>query len=179
MKCPSCGAESSGTYCEYCGSEMPKTPIVVNNNFYGTQGNTRTNESVLLCDQCNSNNISFQREETYYAGYYKTVAICNSCGNTWVVSQDDDSMMPGVTGSFSNNYQTEVRLHSGSSKQKSIALLLCVFGGYFGLHYFYVGKIGMGILYFLTGGLCGIGWIVDIFRIAVDSFSDKDGCMLT
>lgn len=62
-----------------------------------------------------------------------------------------------------------------SEKKKKIALLLCVFGGYFGLHYFYVGKIGMGILYLCTVGLFGIGWIVDIIKVAAGKFKDRYG----
>ena len=49
-------------------------------------------------------------------------------------------------------------------KNKWVAFLLCLLLGYLGAHYFYVGKIGMGILYLLTLGLVGIGWIVDIVR---------------
>lgn len=60
-------------------------------------------------------------------------------------------------------------------KEKKVALLLCIFLGTIGVHYFYVGKIGMGILYLLTLGLFGIGWIVDIIRIATGSFRDKAG----
>lgn len=60
-----------------------------------------------------------------------------------------------------------------SKKSKTTALLLCIFLGEFGIHRFYVGKIGTGILYLLTAGLCGIGWIVDIIRIAVGSFRDE------
>ena len=45
------------------------------------------------------------------------------------------------------------------------AFFLCLFLGYFGAHKFYEGRIGMGILYLLTIGLFGIGWIVDIILI--------------
>lgn len=62
-----------------------------------------------------------------------------------------------------------------STKNRMTALLLCVFGGYFGLHHFYVGKIGMGILYFCTVGLFGVGWIVDIARIAGKNYTDSKG----
>ena len=48
-------------------------------------------------------------------------------------------------------------------KDKWIALLLCFFFGYVGVHKFYEGKIGMGILYVFTFGLFGIGWLVDLF----------------
>ena len=62
-----------------------------------------------------------------------------------------------------------------SDKKKFIALLLCIFGGYLGLHLFYVGRIGKGILYIFTAGLCGIGWLIDIFMIATGAFRDNVG----
>lgn len=65
-----------------------------------------------------------------------------------------------------------------SSKSKTTALLLCIFGGYLGLHDFYVGRIGKGILMMLTGGLFFIGWIVDIIKIASGSFLDNAGAPL-
>ena len=46
-------------------------------------------------------------------------------------------------------------------KNKWISFLLCVFLGYLGFHKFYEGRILMGILYLLTGGLFGIGVVVD------------------
>ena len=59
-----------------------------------------------------------------------------------------------------------------SRKSKMVALLLCIFLGGLGIHRFYVGKVGTGILYLLTGGLFGIGWIVDIIMIAIGAFKD-------
>ncbi len=53
---------------------------------------------------------------------------------------------------------------------KNTALIMCVLGGWFGLHYFYVKKIGMGILYIFTFGLFCIGWWIDIYRICVGKF---------
>lgn len=65
-----------------------------------------------------------------------------------------------------------------SDKSKTTALLCCIFGGIFGIHNFYVGKIGKGILYLFTGGLFGIGWIIDIIKIATGSFLDNAGAPL-
>lgn len=42
-------------------------------------------------------------------------------------------------------------------------LIVLVFG-VFGVHKFIDGSTGMGILYLLTGGLCGVGWLVDIIK---------------
>lgn len=63
----------------------------------------------------------------------------------------------------------------GSEKSWVLALLLCIFLGQLGIHRFYVGKIGTGIIYLLTGGLFGIGWVVDLILIIVGKFKDKEG----
>jgi len=63
-------------------------------------------------------------------------------------------------------------------KSKIVALILCIFFGTLGIHRFYVGKIGTGILWFITLGFFGIGWLVDIIMIAVGAFSDNHGMKL-
>lgn len=60
-----------------------------------------------------------------------------------------------------------------SEKSWLATLLLCIFLGEFGIHRFYVGKVGTGLLYLFTLGFFGIGIIVDIIMIAVGSFTDK------
>lgn len=54
---------------------------------------------------------------------------------------------------------------NGNPKSKIVALLLCFFLGYLGIHKFYEGKIIWGIVYILTGGLFYIGVIVDFIRL--------------
>ncbi len=48
-----------------------------------------------------------------------------------------------------------------NARDKWVAFLLCLFLGVLGAHKFYEGKTGMGLLYLFTGGLCGIGAVVD------------------
>jgi hypothetical protein len=60
-----------------------------------------------------------------------------------------------------------------ATRSKIVALFLCFFLGYFGIHRFYVGKIGTGVLWLCTAGLFSIGWIVDIIMILTGSFSDN------
>ena len=65
-----------------------------------------------------------------------------------------------------------------SASSRWVALLLCIFLGGLGVHRFYVGKIGSGIVYLLTGGVFGIGWLVDLIMIACGSFTDASGAPL-
>lgn len=65
-----------------------------------------------------------------------------------------------------------------SSKSKIVALLLAIFLGELGIHRFYVGKVGTGILWLLTAGLCGIGWIYDIVKIATGTATDGAGMVM-
>mgnify|MGYP003763563379 CR=1 FL=1 len=62
-----------------------------------------------------------------------------------------------------------------SPKNRLAALLLCFFLGYLGIHRFYVGKVGTGLIWLFTAGFFGIGALVDFIMIAVGSFTDQAG----
>lgn len=57
------------------------------------------------------------------------------------------------------------------------AVVLCCIP-IFGLQRFYVGKIGTGILWFITAGLFGIGQAIDFIMIIMGSFKDRYGLPL-
>ena len=48
--------------------------------------------------------------------------------------------------------------------QKAIGYILWIFG-FTGAHRFYYGKPISGTIYFLTLGLLGVGWVIDLFLI--------------
>ena len=60
-------------------------------------------------------------------------------------------------------------------KSKAVAFLLWFFFGWLSMHRFYVGKVGSGILYLLTGQLLGVGWVIDLFLLSgmVESYNNK------
>lgn len=62
-------------------------------------------------------------------------------------------------------------------KSKMVALILCIIGffGFGGLHRMYVGKVGSGVIHFLTYGLCAIGTIIDLISILSGGFRDSYG----
>lgn len=73
---------------------------------------------------------------------------------------------------YQQNYQ-QPQVVQPKQRSKLVAFLLCWFLGVWGVHRFYVGKIGTGILWLLTGGLCGIGTFIDLLRITFNGFPDK------
>ena len=53
--------------------------------------------------------------------------------------------------------------------------LLCAFFGVFGLHRFYTGYIGLGILQLLSLGGLLIWYFIDFFMISIGKYKDADG----
>lgn len=65
-----------------------------------------------------------------------------------------------------------------SEKKRLVAFLLCFFLGCLGIHRFYVGKVGTGILQIVTLGGLGIWVLIDFIMIIIGKFSDKEGKIL-
>ena len=150
--CPNCGAPGRGRFCEYCGTEIE--PL--------NSGNGVT-VNINFGGQYTGQNVRASQSGTpgYAAGYAQGHA--------------DASRAYGVPGAQT----VTVQYTPVSSKSWLAALLLCIFLGGLGAHYFYVGRWGMGLLYLFTFGLFGIGWLVDIIRILAGAFPDSSGLRLS
>lgn len=98
----------------------------------------------------------------------KDCVICPKCGKQVEELNDPNKNIiinnnNNVSASASASASITAPVYVGKAKNKWISLLLCIFTvcG----HKFYEGKIGMGIIYLLTVGLFGIGWIIDIIKL--------------
>lgn len=145
IKCPECGKEVSdqAASCPNCG-----TPL-------------NTASSKKFCKHCGEQ-------------IDKDCVVCPKCGKQVeelgggtadrnIIINNNNSASAAASASASVNMGGPIVY--GRPKNKWVSLLLCIFTlcG----HKFYEGKIGMGVLYLLTGGLCGIGWLIDIITLAM------------
>lgn len=90
--------------------------------------------------------------------------ICPRCGVRQSAAPQQPAMREPVL------YEVEI-----SEKRIVPAGLLCFFFGVFGVHRFYVGKVGTGILQLLTLGGLGVWWMIDLIMIIAGAFTDRDG----
>ena len=60
---------------------------------------------------------------------------------------------------------------------KSTAILITFFLGGLGVHRFMAGKTGTGIIWLLTLGCGGIGWLIDLVKVIKGTFEKKDGSL--
>lgn len=95
--------------------------------------------------------------------------VCPKCGKqVEKLSTDDRNIIINNSSSASASASAAAETsggYYGKLCNKWVSFFLCLFLGFLGAHKFYEGKIGMGLLYIFTFGLCCIGWIIDIFRI--------------
>ncbi len=93
---------------------------------------------------------------------------CKNCGNPL---SDFANVCPQCgEPKYHNNNNRPV-----SDKSWVVTLLLSIFLGEFGIHSFYAGKTGVGILQLITFGGFGIWYIIDSIMIATQNNYDSDG----
>ena len=115
---------------------------------------------------------------------------CDSCGSRKVVKVDDgykceycgsvqDVIFQPTQPEIKTTEEKETCFHEVSSitnKQYSIfiRLILCLIVGYVGVHKFIERKIGLGLLYFFTGGLFGVGVIIDTISYILEIAGSRE-----
>lgn len=128
-------------YCGYCDSEIPA--------------------SAEVCPHCGRPCPPAENDTKFCQHCGKVIdidcVVCPCCGKQ---VGELRSEQPNIV--ITN---TNVNGRGGREKNKWVAFLLCLFLGGIGAHRFYEGKIGTGILWLLTVGLFGVGWLIDLIII--------------
>lgn len=142
--CASCGANAFTFVCDNCGNEFE-------NGLHCPRCGVKVGQQEKICPRCGNH---------YYTN------ACSNCGYSTMgaTPTPQPQSTPVYVAPMTQGYSAGYPVNAG--KDKTVALLLCIFLGFLGAHKFYEGKIGMGVLYLFTYGLFFIGWIVDIFVIA-------------
>ncbi len=144
--CGSCGSNQFAFICANCGNEF-------DNGMHCPRCGVKVGQKEKVCPRCGSR--------------YFTNA-CGACGYMEIntgSAQQSFRTAPAYTQNITNvivQNSPQAAPVRGNPKNKYAALLLCFFFGVFGVHKFYEGKIGLGILYLFTCGIVGIGWLADL-----------------
>lgn len=105
--------------------------------------------------------VTLPNESSVFLAYVET-KVASTVIHAFAI---DESELDTYFQHFDISPDGEITVENQTGGKKGVELVLCLFLGIFGAHKFYQGKPGMGVLYLLTGGLCGIGVLVDFFRI--------------
>jgi restriction system protein len=137
--CPSCGFQLDGqaAFCPSCGSAVKAQQAEQTTKFCQFCGQ-QIDAQAVVCLHCGRQVSDIQAPPPQYQQQY----------------QQQPQI---VINNTSNGYPVPM----GRPKDKWVAFILAFFLGYWGIHRFYEGKIGTGILYIFTFGLFGIGCLVD------------------
>lgn len=139
--CTNCGKEllDSFEFCTECGKKIDGEEAessATKTSFEGFAG------KIKFCQKCGE----AMPEDSFY---------CLNCGNAFPAQDIEFEII-----------KRKINMQTGIWRNKWIALILCMCFGWLGVHRFYEGKVFTGVLYLCTLGLFGIGWIVDIVRLA-------------
>lgn len=81
------------------------------------------------------------------------------------ITAEEMTLLQQATADLNENQLRSFQMiYSTKRKNPGDVLLFCLLGffGFAGIQRFILGQVGMGLLYFFTGGLCVIGTIVDL-----------------
>lgn len=107
--------------------------------------------------------------------------FCSQCGTEIPEGAEFCPKCGARVGGAATSNAKIVRPAEKSDRSRGIATILCALGFICvaGIHRFYVGRVGTGILWLLTGGLFGIGTIIDFVMLLTGDFTDINGLKVT
>lgn len=144
----------------------------INNIELAIEDNTsESNELNLIIEQVPNSGQLVQFVPVRNKNFNKVINLTDNFSNREI--EKVDSKFSNKSNFFKSSKQN--RSSSGGGKSQLVALLLCIFFGVIGIHRFYLGYIGIGIIQLLTAGGCGIWALIDLIMIITGDLKPKNG----
>lgn len=187
MKCINCNIEiETSKFCPYCGSKQevaqPEQPQHTPPDFYNQYKDEPTQYNQAPEQPQQNYQAPPQAPNQQWPNYnqYQQQQGGNNYQQQPPYYGQQGYNAPPQYGQQPPQVNVNVNQQNGvpymaSYKSRLAALILCAVLGVLGVHRFYAGKIGTGLLWLFTGGFFGIGYIIDIISIATGSFTDSSG----
>lgn len=159
QKCPFCDAAGGGNYCHKCGSG--------------------TTSSDTVCSVCSSP-LTIRPNIGYIPSQPPAAQQNSQQYNSAQQNRQQYNSPQQNRQQYGNNYgqypYNNGKMYGNNEAHDWLTtLLLCIFIGTLGVHRFYTKNYVAGVIQLLTGGMCGIWWLIDVIMIVTDSYTDGNG----
>lgn len=156
---------------EYNGKECIKVYIKAYDDSYVHVGYVPRDELEEIAEWITRSDLRCDGNISIIGGRYKHCEIEENDEYEEIEKVVVEELTYGIEVNLSFYDDSKVKIDNNEeniqkeNNSKIIEWFLCLFFGYLGVHKFYIGDKASGLIYLLTFGLLGIGWIADLFSI--------------
>lgn len=173
LVCERCGSQGiifqDGLYvCQFCGTKYePEHPGFTDRSTkHCVHCGELIDKECIICPKCGKQVENLKVVQSFDSRFHSMNDNRSQPFGQYSYGQPNaTNNQNGQWGEYNYGRSSTQPNPHGKPKEKSVALLLCIFFGYLGAHKFYEENTTMGLVYLFTCGLFGIGWIIDIFNL--------------
>ena len=114
------------------------------------------------CTDCGARRYKQIDESTYECMY------CGNIHHVEVQQEKHDEELEELVQEIDEKLEELEQIKNKENEHKTTYFFLTLFLGSIGVHKFYKGKFFMGLIYLVTHGLFGVGYIIDVIKAAID-----------
>lgn len=164
--------DDGSAFCRYCGNRLEQGDVFCSKCGSGTNGQsaaqmqqqTQPQPAQYSYNNYNQPQQPYPQQNFSRGGNaFDNRTMGNQFGTAPTVINNNYYNSGNTMNYNSHNTNTNVDMSSYAPgmKNKTVSLILCILFGWCGAHRYYEGKIATGILWTLTAGIGGLGWLID------------------